>query len=222
MCYLQKCLHFIVCICAHARSWRKFAKCRFAHFPSFFSVHVDTYANQERKHTTWMFHDVILVVGCGRSRLEGHLESTHAHRERPGGRPPNDMAHHQLQRHGNGRSARETSARRPLSSVLQHQGLPVRHAGLFASTTTLAKLIVLTIYVFRVLHDYVYEYYLPTLTSLTHLLHVSRWCHEWDSAIVMRPVLVAGNHHHRWLALEGTFSRLCTTSMPTQAYTFFK
>ena len=31
-------------ICAHARSWREFAKCRFAHFPSFFSVHVDTYA----------------------------------------------------------------------------------------------------------------------------------------------------------------------------------
>ena len=31
-------------ICAHARSWRELAKCRFAHFPSFFSVHVDTYA----------------------------------------------------------------------------------------------------------------------------------------------------------------------------------
>ena len=31
-------------ICAHARSWCDFAKCRFAHFPSFFSVHVDTYA----------------------------------------------------------------------------------------------------------------------------------------------------------------------------------
>ena len=30
-------------ICAHARSWREFAKCRFAHFPSFFSIHVDTY-----------------------------------------------------------------------------------------------------------------------------------------------------------------------------------
>ncbi len=30
-------------ICVHARSWREFAKCRFAHFPSFFSVHVDTY-----------------------------------------------------------------------------------------------------------------------------------------------------------------------------------
>ena len=30
-------------ICAHARSWHEFAKCRFAHFPSFFSVHVDTY-----------------------------------------------------------------------------------------------------------------------------------------------------------------------------------
>ena len=28
----------------NARSWREFAKCRFAHFPSFFSVHVDTYA----------------------------------------------------------------------------------------------------------------------------------------------------------------------------------
>ena len=32
-------------ICAHARSWREFANCRFAHFPSFFSVHVDTCAN---------------------------------------------------------------------------------------------------------------------------------------------------------------------------------
>ena len=31
-------------ICTHARRWREFAKCRFAHFPSFFSVHVDTYA----------------------------------------------------------------------------------------------------------------------------------------------------------------------------------
>ena len=30
-------------ICALAQSWREFAKCRFAHFPSFFSVHVDTY-----------------------------------------------------------------------------------------------------------------------------------------------------------------------------------
>ena len=30
-------------IYAHARSLREFAKCRFAHFPSFFSVHVDTY-----------------------------------------------------------------------------------------------------------------------------------------------------------------------------------
>ena len=27
----------------HARSWRELAKCRFAHFPPFFSVHVDTY-----------------------------------------------------------------------------------------------------------------------------------------------------------------------------------
>ncbi len=32
-------------ICAHARRWRDFAKCRFSHFPSFFSVHVDTYDN---------------------------------------------------------------------------------------------------------------------------------------------------------------------------------
>ena len=34
-------------ICAHARSWREFAKCHFAHFPSFFSVHVDTYVMQK-------------------------------------------------------------------------------------------------------------------------------------------------------------------------------
>ena len=30
-------------ICAHTRSWREFEKCRFAHYPSFFSIHVDTY-----------------------------------------------------------------------------------------------------------------------------------------------------------------------------------
>ena len=30
-------------ICARARSWHEFAKCRFTHFPSFFSLHVDTY-----------------------------------------------------------------------------------------------------------------------------------------------------------------------------------
>ena len=30
-------------ICARARSWREFAKCRFTRFPSFFTVHVDTY-----------------------------------------------------------------------------------------------------------------------------------------------------------------------------------
>ena len=35
-------------ICAHARSWHEFAKCRFAHFPSFFSVHVDTYDSHNR------------------------------------------------------------------------------------------------------------------------------------------------------------------------------
>ena len=56
MCYLQKNVYIlwsvIACmdmwyfsrICAHARTWREFAKCRFAHFPSFFSVHVETYA----------------------------------------------------------------------------------------------------------------------------------------------------------------------------------
>ena len=36
-------MQYFARICAHARSWREFAKCRFAHFPSFFSVHVDTY-----------------------------------------------------------------------------------------------------------------------------------------------------------------------------------
>ena len=38
-------------ICAHARSWREFAKCRFAHFPSFFSVHVDTYVHTSSNTT---------------------------------------------------------------------------------------------------------------------------------------------------------------------------
>ena len=28
---------------AFVQCWREFAKCRFTHFPSFFSVHVDTY-----------------------------------------------------------------------------------------------------------------------------------------------------------------------------------
>ena len=37
-------MRYFARICAHARSWREFAKCRFAHFPSFFSVRVDTYA----------------------------------------------------------------------------------------------------------------------------------------------------------------------------------
>ena len=36
-------------ICAHARSWREFAKCRFAHFPSFFAVHVDTYGSLRQR-----------------------------------------------------------------------------------------------------------------------------------------------------------------------------
>ncbi len=37
-------MRYFARICAHAQSWREFAECRFAHFPSFFSVHVDTYA----------------------------------------------------------------------------------------------------------------------------------------------------------------------------------
>ena len=36
-----------MCEKVHVRAcmqcWREFAKCRFTHFPSFFSVHVDTY-----------------------------------------------------------------------------------------------------------------------------------------------------------------------------------
>ena len=31
------------CTFAHVQCWREFAKCLFAHFPSFFSAHVDTY-----------------------------------------------------------------------------------------------------------------------------------------------------------------------------------
>ena len=31
------------CTFAHIQCWREFAKCRFAHFPSIFSAHVDTY-----------------------------------------------------------------------------------------------------------------------------------------------------------------------------------
>ena len=38
-------MRYFARICAHARSWREFAICRFAHFPSFVSVHVDTYGN---------------------------------------------------------------------------------------------------------------------------------------------------------------------------------
>ena len=36
-------MRYFAHICAHARSGREFAKCRFAHFPSFVSVHFDTY-----------------------------------------------------------------------------------------------------------------------------------------------------------------------------------
>ena len=56
-------------ICAHARSWREFAKCRFAHFPSFFSVHVDTYGVLVVTVDVNMFGDldidhlVLLTVG---------------------------------------------------------------------------------------------------------------------------------------------------------------
>ena len=32
---------------AYMQCWREFAKCRFTHFPSFFSVHVDTYDMME-------------------------------------------------------------------------------------------------------------------------------------------------------------------------------
>ena len=40
----------------HARSWRELAKCRFAHFPSFFSVHVDTYAKHCYSYRTLTKH----------------------------------------------------------------------------------------------------------------------------------------------------------------------
>ena len=33
------------CTFAHIQCWHEFAKCRFAHFPSIFSAHVDTYEN---------------------------------------------------------------------------------------------------------------------------------------------------------------------------------
>ena len=36
-------------LCTRARSWRKFAKSRFKHFPSILSVHVDSYDNSTRK-----------------------------------------------------------------------------------------------------------------------------------------------------------------------------
>ena len=41
-------LNVYMCDKVHVRAcmqcWREFAICRFMHFPSFFSVHVDTYA----------------------------------------------------------------------------------------------------------------------------------------------------------------------------------
>ena len=43
----------------HAQSWRELAKCRFAHFPSFFSVHVDTYVQ-----VTWFL--ILYSVPFGR------------------------------------------------------------------------------------------------------------------------------------------------------------
>ena len=63
----KKMLHFIKCdsvygyvvfcsyLCTRARNWREFAKCRFAHFPSFFSVHVDTY-----DMSVWWRHNLSL------------------------------------------------------------------------------------------------------------------------------------------------------------------
>ena len=38
--YMCEKVHVHACV----QCWREFAKCRFTHFPSFFSVHVDTYA----------------------------------------------------------------------------------------------------------------------------------------------------------------------------------
>ena len=40
---------YFASICVYARSWREFAKCCFAHFPSFFSVHVDIYADPNQR-----------------------------------------------------------------------------------------------------------------------------------------------------------------------------
>ena len=36
-------LHVRKCTFAHIQCWRDFAKCRFVHFPSILSAHVDTY-----------------------------------------------------------------------------------------------------------------------------------------------------------------------------------
>ena len=48
-------------ICAHTRSWREFAKCRFAHYPSFFSIHVYTY-------------DIVITLAMMGMSLRGHRE----------------------------------------------------------------------------------------------------------------------------------------------------
>ena len=55
---------YFACICAHAQSWREFAKCRFAHFPSFLSVHVDTYAISSKNGD---FHRKCLQFECSAS-----------------------------------------------------------------------------------------------------------------------------------------------------------
>ena len=45
---------------ARVQCWRKFAKCRFTHFPSFFSVHVDTY---------------VIISNCVREQYEHNIQN---------------------------------------------------------------------------------------------------------------------------------------------------
>ena len=66
-------------ICVHARSWREFAKCCFAHFPSFFSVHVDTYVEdnslQMKLYITVCDKTLIHV-----NKLNSTFRTTHLHK----------------------------------------------------------------------------------------------------------------------------------------------
>ena len=61
-------MRYFARICANAQSWREFAKCRFAHFPSFFSVHVDTYDKRTGKDQDYVVYKEALNAATNEVR----------------------------------------------------------------------------------------------------------------------------------------------------------